>query len=265
MRTRLSRIKGGGLLRAIPAGRVFVLIISDVIGDPLDVIASGPTTIPSGNLHPVDVLKRYCPRRDDLPANVWQAVEAPMILPPPKVAATHRIIGNNRTALDAAAAKATELGYLVRDLGTNHAEIAKDVGTTFAEACLEVAAEKTRGVCLLSGGEPVVRLTPTDLPRQGGRNQELVLAAGLRLWNDDLSRLVILSGGTDGEDGPTDAAGAWFDADVREQAQRLGLHPEEFLAINNSYPFFAKTGGLLQTGPTHTNVMDVRVGVIGGA
>jgi hydroxypyruvate reductase len=75
--------------------------------------------------------------------------------------------------------------------------------------------------------------------------------------------MVVLSGGTDGEDGPTDAAGAWFDADVRCRAIEQGLAPQSFLAINNTYPFFERTGGLLITGPTHTNVMDVRIGLIG--
>lgn len=264
VRTRLSRIKGGGLLRAISAGRVFVLIISDVIGDPLDVIASGPTAPSTGTLDPLNVMQRYCPRRTEIPEVVWEVLERPrQPCPAPRVAAQHLVIGNNQTALDSAKIKALELGYGVQVLGTNQAGIARDVGEAFAAQCLQILNNRSGRVCLLSGGEPVVRLTPTDQPRKGGRNQELVLAAGVRLWDDDLSRLVILSGGTDGEDGPTDAAGAWFDADVRCRAVEAGLNPQRFLAINNTYPFFAQAGGLLITGPTHTNVMDVRVGLIG--
>jgi glycerate-2-kinase len=116
---------------------------------------------------------------------------------------------------------------------------------------------------LISGGEPVVQLAPSSQPRKGGRNQELVLAAGVHLWDGDWSRMTVLSGGTDGEDGPTNAAGAWFDGDVRRHAIEQKLDPQSFLAINNAYPFFERTGGLLVTGPTHTNVMDVRVGLIG--
>jgi hydroxypyruvate reductase len=116
---------------------------------------------------------------------------------------------------------------------------------------------------VISGGEPVVHLAETDLPRKGGRNQELVLAACQELWDDGAERLAILSGGTDGEDGPTNAAGAVLDASVVDKAKRLGLLPSEFLAINNSYEFFDRAGGLLKTGPTHTNVMDLRVAVIG--
>ena len=119
-------------------------------------------------------------------------------------------------------------------------------------------------MCLLSGGEPIVRLTPTTQPRKGGRNQELVLAAAIELSDDDGRGIVILSGGTDGEDGPTDAAGAWLNADVLRRMRELTLKPGDFLAINNSYPFFDQTGGLLTTGPTHTNVMDVRVALIQG-
>jgi hydroxypyruvate reductase len=109
----------------------------------------------------------------------------------------------------------------------------------------------------------VVHVVPTDRPQRGGRNQELVLAAAARLWEDGMRRMVILSGGTDGEDGPTDAAGALADAALIERARSLGLDPHEFLRWNNAYPFFEQSGGLLKTGPTHTNVMDVRVALIG--
>ena len=120
-----------------------------------------------------------------------------------------------------------------------------------------------RPVCVLSGGEPVVQLADTNLARKGGRNQELVLAACQRLWVDGADNLAILSGGTDGEDGPTDAAGAFLDSFVIDEARRLGLQPADFLAINTSYEFFEQAGGLQKTGPTHTNVMDLRVAVVG--
>ena len=109
------------------------------------------------------------------------------------------------------------------------------------------------------GGEPVVHLAKTDKPRKGGRNQQLVLA-GLELLKDDgMDRIVLLSGGTDGEDGPTDAAGAWADAGLLETAQRAHVDPRPYLEINDSYTFFEQVGGLLKTGPTNTNVMDLRL------
>jgi hydroxypyruvate reductase len=238
------------------------------------VIASGPTVPPAGNLDPLGILQRFCPDRRQLPDSIWRALDPNVSFRSAKGNAfaerkptliQHWIIGHNRTALDAAAIKATDLGYQVIDLGSDHAGIAREVGREFAEACLARQQTATQPTCLLSGGEPVVQLAETDQPRRGGRNQELALAAGIRLWEEDLSRIVVLSGGTDGEDGPTDAAGAWFDADVRRRAEESGLDPQAFLAINNTYPFFAATGGLLKTGPTDTNVMDVRVGLMGRA
>jgi glycerate 2-kinase len=108
----------------------------------------------------------------------------------------------------------------------------------------------------------VVHLADTDEPRRGGRNQEVALAALERLRSESLDGIAIISGGTDGEDGPTDAAGAVCDAEVDRRAREAQLDPSGFLAINNAYPFFEATGGLLKTGPTHTNVMDVRVALV---
>ena len=100
--------------------------------------------------------------------------------------------------------------------------------------------------------------------RKGGRNQQLVLAGLNTLMGDGMRGLVLLSGGTDGEDGPTDAAGAWADQQVVDSAREKHLDPAAFLAINDAYTFFAAAGGLLKTGPTHTNVMDLRVALVGG-
>jgi glycerate-2-kinase len=117
-------------------------------------------------------------------------------------------------------------------------------------------------VCLLSGGEPVVHLVKSNRPRKGGRNQQLVLAALDALRQSGMERIVILSGGTDGEDGPTDAAGAWADQGVLEAALHAGIDPQSYLKMNDSYHFFKQLGGLLKTGPTHTNVMDLRVALV---
>jgi glycerate 2-kinase len=264
VRSALSRIKAGGLLRAMPAGRCVTLIISDVIGDPLDVIASAPTVPPSPHQRSAfDTLSRFA-KREEVPESVWTVLRAARPATLATIPVRNVIIGNNRTALDAAAAKATELGYQLAGVETNQRGIARDVGVALAERLLSLRDQPTtsRGWCVLSGGEPTVQLVPTDQPRKGGRNQELALAALDRLWTESLDGLSLLSGGTDGEDGPTDAAGAVFDTALRQRAEALGLDPKPFLAINNAYPFCQQTGGLLLTGPTHTNVMDVRVALV---
>ena len=119
--------------------------------------------------------------------------------------------------------------------------------------------------CLVSGGEPVVTLVEASRRGLGGRNQQLALSALLRLADDGAEGIALLSGGTDGEDGPTDAAGAFCDADVLAAARQSGLDPAGYLARNDAYHFFAPLGALLKTGPTGTNVCDLRVLVVDGA
>ncbi len=291
VRKQLSHIKGGRLAQACRAGTLICLIISDVGGDPLDTIASGPTA-PNRETaaDALAVLRRYDPSLSKVPLSVVRLLSkstsesmrarghgsAGDVLPqaPAKsiTAASascrihNHVIGNNRTALDAAASRARELGYRIEDLGADQAGVAREVGTALADHCRMLRAQLVPNappVCVLSGGEPVVHVVQTDRPQRGGRNQELVLAAAARLWDDGMQHIAILSGGTDGEDGPTDAAGALADAALIERARSLGLDPHEFLRWNNAYPFFEQAGGLLQTGPTHTNVMDVRVALVG--
>ena len=277
VRKRLSRIKGGGLLRAAGAGRMTALIISDVIGDPLDVIASGPTVCDAGTAaEALAVLERSRELNagsrepdgsDPIPASVWSLLSAQVaggeVRSTPRVTCRHCIIGNNQTALNAAIDGARALGYEVRSLGAGRGGIARDVGVELAEACLAARRESpSQRICFVGGGEPVVRLIPTERPRAGGRNQEVALSACCRLWDEDLHGLAILSGGTDGEDGPTDAAGALCDEASRDAARQRGLDPFEALSINDSYTFFDRAGGLLKTGPTHTNVMDLQVAVV---
>ena len=272
VRKQLSQIKGGGLARAMPAGRMISLIISDVIGDPLDVIASGPTVDDSSTpAEALEILARIVSDESQIPASILEFLNEQVAAPawPGEVSCDsvrNLVIGNNDVAVQAAAATAAELGYRVVCQGSGLAGVADESGRELAETCRSIRDSEnseSEPVCVISGGEPVVHLVETDLPRKGGRNQELVLAACQELWDDGAERLAILSGGTDGEDGPTDAAGAILDASVIEAAKRLGLTPAEFLAINNSYEFFDEAGGLLKTGPTHTNVMDLRVAVIG--
>jgi len=282
VRKHLSLFKGGGLARAASQSRATItLIISDVIGDPLDVIASGPTVEdPSTAEEALDVLNRFGVQPPRISASVFESLK---VVPRPSLSSPHDqsksfpggrgtvlnlrniVIGNNATALEAAAKKAQEMGFAVKSLGSNNAGEAQVVGRELAELCRGIRdgqADVSPPVCVLSGGEPVVKLAPTNLPRKGGRNQEVTLAALQHLWIEGLDRIAFLSGGTDGEDGPTDAAGAVVDESLRQAAIAKGLAPAQFLAINNSYPFFEQTGGLLLTGPTHTNVMDLRVAVV---
>lgn len=272
VRKQLSRIKGGGLVRATEAGMVIAMIISDVIGDPLDIIASGPTVAdPSTPSQALAILDKYARQPEEVPESVrshlGEATRRAAPLPPIGSAVHNHVIGNNAVALNAAAEEARKRGYGVHVLGSANQGEARQVGRELAELCRQVRDCGTpvrAPACVLSGGEPVVHVVQTDQPQKGGRNQELVLAGLVHLWEDGLERILLLSGGTDGEDGPTDAAGAFADAQVLERAKALELDPNAYLAINNSYAFFEPTGSLLRTGPTHTNVMDLRVAMVSG-
>lgn len=268
VRKRLSRIKGGRLAQAIGAGTALALIISDVVGDPLDIIASGPTVPDSAtDAAALAVLKKFHAAPPDVPQAVLDYLAASTTRPePPATNVSTTIIGNNADALAAAAAEAARLGYAVHSLGSAGQGDADQQGRDLAELCLAIrdtGRPLAAPACVLSGGEPVVQIRKTDRPRKGGRNQQLALSALDRLLDDGLRRIVVLSGGTDGEDGPTDAAGAWVGQAVAESARRQGLSPREYLEINNAYAFFEQAGGLIKTGPTHTNVMDLRVCVVG--
>lgn len=268
VRKHLSRIKGGGLSRAIRAGVTRTLIISDVVGDPLDVIASGPTVPDTSTAaQALEVLRRFSARPPAVPQAVFDALASASRSPqPPQPVVTeleNHVIGNNAVAMAAAAARAAELGYAVRSFGSDNVGEADVAGRDLAERCLALRDEVRRtgqAVCLLSGGEPIVRLSPHA--GKGGRNQQLVLAAVQRLWNETADGWTILSGGTDGEDGPTDAAGAIADLALIEQARVQKLDPGDFLHRNDAYRFFDPLAALIRTGPTHTNVMDLRVAIV---
>lgn len=281
VRKQLSCIKGGGLARACRAGRLVTLIISDVLGDPLDVIASGPTVPDTATPRDaLEVLQTLGARQAGVPQSVFDyleeralAMESAGAASPPTTHVVNYVIGANAVAVRGAAAEARRRGYRVIAEPAEKLEgLADDVGEDLARRALELRslAEPT---CLITGGEPTVKLAPSEQRGRGGRNQQLVLAAlrtlsreprGLRHACDGLA---LLSGGTDGEDGPTDAAGALIDSQVCEQ---LAAKPDDVaaaiddaLARNDAYRFFAPLAALLVTGPTHTNVCDVRVVVAG--
>jgi glycerate 2-kinase len=270
VRKQLSRIKGGGLARACRAGQLISLIISDVLGDPLDVIASGPTVPDTSTPQAaLAVLERFDAGRAGVSPAVFQylksAAQSRARTAPVVCGVTNLVIGNNATAVDAAGQEAVGLGYSPAMLSARTSEgFAEDVGRHLAEMAMEMR-RRPGPDCLISGGEPVVRLVEASRRGLGGRNQQLVLATAERLWDGHAEGIAILSGGTDGEDGPTDAAGAVFDADVLRAASQRGLDPSAFLARNDAYRFFAPLDALIKTGPTHTNVCDLRVVLAGHA
>jgi glycerate 2-kinase len=278
VRKRLSLVKGGGLARACGAGTLVTLVISDVLGDPLDVIASGPTVeSPISASDAREILLRFDPKQSLVPASIWrefdrQVRDEPGVPGLPSWQVRHTVIlGNLPVAVDAAGTESVERGYAYAMTCARTMEgPAEEIGRAMAMQTLQARSARDRSPdCLISGGEPTVTIPSGIDPGRGGRNQQLVLAAlcqWLDAFSDDCEKLggmVLLSGGTDGEDGPTDAAGAMIDIDVARRAKSLGLDPREFLKRCDAYTFFEATGGLIKTGPTHTNVCDVRVAVVG--
>lgn len=268
VRRQISAVKGGGLARACTAGQLWTLIISDVIGDPLDIIASGPTCHSEGQQseEPLDVLRRYDPKLTLTPSSVVASLQQNQSPPAPSCEVHNQIIGSNQVSLAAAAAKATSLGYDVETWGSENAGTASDLGRRLF-ARLEELKDSVRAsgkpVCVLAGGETTVVLCEAGRRGKGGRNQEVVLSALAdcpqpERWHG----LTLLSGGTDGEDGPTPSAGAVADASTATHMNEAGLDPDQYLSTNNAWPFFDQLDSLLNTGPTHTNVMDVQVGLV---
>ncbi len=238
VRKHLSAIKGGHLAALAAPATVITLVLSDVIGDDLSVIGSGPTVLDTTTVaSAAAVLKHY-------------GIPLPPLTETPKtqVAAQNVIVGSNRQSIDAAAKKARDLGYRTIVLSTTIDGETRDIARMHAAIARETIAQSGRRVCFLSGGETTVTLRGKGL---GGRNQEFVLAAAIALA--DQPQVTIFSAGTDGIDGPTDAAGAIADATTAR------VDAAKFLANNDSYHFFEKAGGLVKTGPTGTNVMDVRI------
>jgi hydroxypyruvate reductase len=272
VRKQLSRIKGGGLARACRAGHLITLIISDVLGDPLDVIASGPTVRNTTTaLDAIDILEQFHARDAGISAAVFDRLRARAATS--SSAATraacgvvNHVIGNNAVAVDAAGLEAERRGYSHAMVAAGQLEGEADrIGRHLAGMARHM--RHTAGPdCLISGGEPTVTLVDESARGLGGRNQQLVLAALCELAastdtrvRSPLEGMLILSGGTDGEDGPTDAAGALVDGSLANAARQNGLDPEDYLRRNDAYRFFEPLGGLIKTGPTHTNVCDVRV------
>ncbi|MBN2254490.1 MAG: glycerate kinase [Deltaproteobacteria bacterium] len=270
IRKHISAIKGGKLARAASPGTVVSLILSDVIGDDLDTIASGPTVPDHSTFQDCMNIIAVYELADKIPApvmaylrrgEVGKEEETPKPGDPLFDKAASVIIGSASLSLDAAAARARDLGYNTvilssciegetRDVAKVHAAIGKEV--------LKSGNPLQRPACVISGGETTVTIHGEGL---GGRNTEFVLAAAIEL--EGINGITVLSGGTDGTDGPTDAAGAVADGETCTRAVKGGMNAGEYLRNNDSYHFFEAAGGLIKTGPTMTNVMDLRIMLIG--
>ena len=270
VRKHISLLKGGELSRLAQPASVLSLLLSDVIGDDLDVIGSGPTAPDASTFAAARAVLEKYGLLDRAPLSVLNRIVAGRrgeIPETPKPGdklfqnVQNLVVGSNALAVSAAALEARRLGFRplvlstliegeTRDVARMHAAIAKEVGLS--------GRPVKPPVCLISGGETTVTLRGDGL---GGRNQEFVLAAAMDLAGVD--DVVVLSGGTDGTDGPTDAAGAIADGRTVSRATQLGLGPAKMLAANNSYRFFEPLGDLVKTGPTNTNVMDVRLVLVG--
>ena len=266
VRKHLSAIKGGQLAKLAYPATVISLLLSDVVGDALDVIGSGPTAPdPSTFADARAILEKYA-LDARVPAAVRERLAAGMRGEVPETSKANDpafrstrnvIVGSNRLAVDAAAAMARQFGFKPLVLSTTIEGETREVARMHAAIAREVATSGRPArppVCLISGGETTVTLRGAGL---GGRNQEFVLAAAIDLAG--CPGVTVLSGGTDGTDGPTDAAGAIADGATLARAGARGLDARRHLAENDSYRFFDALGDLLKTGPTRTNVMDVRL------
>lgn len=269
VRKHISDIKGGWLAKNAHQATILNLILSDVVGDRLEFIASGPTVPdPTTFGDAMTVLKKYG-LWDTTPKSIGKVLsdgEKHLIPETPKANddafnKVHNIIvGNNRTASLAAYKHLDSAGLNAVLLTSTLEGEARCVGAVLASIAREVSSsgnpvQKPAGI--VAGGETTVTVTGKGV---GGRNQELALAAALKL--DGMDGVVVASASTDGVDGPTDAAGAIADGKTLVRARKMGLTPEEYLADNDSYNFFSQLGDLILTGPTGTNVNDVSTMIV---
>jgi glycerate-2-kinase len=267
VRKHLSRIKGGRLAEIAYPARVLSLILSDVIGDPLDVIASGPTSPDQTTFQDaLKVIRRYdlgnkIPEKSRLimvRGASGEIAETPKEGNPIFARVQNIIVGSNKKAIETAKSEAEGQGYQAVVISTNLQGEAIDVAAWLTLKAIEarrgLAARSQGKICLISGGETTVTVRGKGL---GGRNTELALAFAEKIKG--MQGITLLSAGTDGTDGPTDAAGAIVDGGTVEKAEIAGINSGDYLKNNDSYNFFKAAGGLFITGPTGTNVMDLQI------
>lgn len=266
VRKHLSTLKGGRLAALAYPATVLTLLLSDVIGDPVDVIGSGPTAPdPSTFSDAIAALDKYA-LLPQVPPRVRQYLDAglrglnPETPKPgdPLFRNVHHVLaGSNHLALQAASAAARKLGYRTLLLSSSMQGEAREVAQVHVQILREAISSGNPvrpPACILSGGETTVTVRGSGT---GGRNQEFALAAAISLAG--LPNAIVLSAGTDGTDGPTDAAGAIASGTTVARAARLGVDARKHLLENNSYRFFHALGDLIRTGPTGTNVMDIHL------
>lgn len=254
LRKRLSAVKGGRFAQHCAPAKVFSIILSDILGDPPDMIASGPTCPDSSTCaDAMEIVRRY-----DL--SLREETKQLLMVETPKALANAQwmITGSVRELCDAAARSCRKLGYEPFFLTDRLCCQAREAGSVMA-SILRTHAGDGKKLAFLAGGETVVRLTGSG---KGGRNQELALAAAEGI--SGLPNAALFSVGSDGTDGPTDAAGGFVDGATRQRLLEKGIHIDQVLLNNDAYHALQCTGGLIFTGPTGTNVNDVTVGLVEG-
>lgn len=254
LRKRLSAVKGGRFAQHCAPAKVFSIILSDILGDPPDMIASGPTCPDSSTCaDAMEIVRRY-----DL--SLREETKQLLMVETPKALANARwmITGSVRELCDAAARSCRKLGYEPFFLTDRLCCQAREAGSVMA-SILRTHAGDGKKLAFLAGGETVVRLTGSG---KGGRNQELALAAAEGI--SGLSNAALFSVGSDGTDGPTDAAGGFVDGATQQRLLEEGIHIDQVLLNNDAYQALQRTDGLIFTGPTGTNVNDVTVGLVEG-
>ncbi|HEX2915203.1 MAG TPA: glycerate kinase [Chloroflexia bacterium] len=266
VRKHLSQVKGGQLARLAAPATLIGLLLSDVVGSPLDVIASGPTVPDTSTFEDAMLIlrERGLLEGEQVPAAILAHLqngregkvdETPKPGDPLFERVHNIVVGDNRVAALAALEKARQLGFNSLLLSTFIEGEAREVARMLAAVARETLASEhplARPACYLAGGETTVTVRGEGL---GGRNQEMALAAALAI--EGLDNVMIVPLATDGSDGPTDAAGALAEGDTLRLARQQGLDPLDYLRRNDSYHFFEKMAGLLKTGPTNTNVNDL--------
>lgn len=268
VRKHISQIKGGGLLKKALPSQIVTLVLSDVVGDKLDVIASGPTVPDSTTFE-----------------ETWRVIEALRVehrIPPQVIIHLEEgregripdtlkegefdsdkvqtvIVGNNYKALSAAELKAKQMGYNTLLLTSQIKGEARELAKVIASIAFDIerfGILVKKPACIIFGGETTVTVTGVG---KGGRNTETALSFAMEIMG---CNIVGLFCGTDGIDGPTDAVGAICDGKSRERARAMNVSAREYLSRNDSYGFFEKLGDLIKTGPTGTNVMDVGIAIL---
>ncbi len=267
VRKHLSKVKGGRLAEIAYPAKLKSIIISDVIGDKLDVIASGPTSADSSTFSDaLRVIEKY-DLFEKAPQSIMNILKSgndgkipdtPEADNPIFESIQNIIVGSNQKAVEAAVKEARTIGLETEVLSSSVTGEAREAAKWLADKAKDALSSGDKGkLCFISGGETVVTVTGNG---KGGRNTELAL--GFAMEVEGLKAVTMLSAGTDGTDGPTDAAGAIVDGDTIVKARQAGLDPEEYLHNNDSYNFFREVDSLVIIGPTGTNVMDLQIIII---